>query len=321
MTIVAGLLGLAAATTLFVRNDPPRIEALVVAAGFGLLWLLPLRVATLALNAQGWRELFFQSARPPLRLLTWAAFVRNAVNTLLPVAHVGGEVAASRLLIRKAIEPAAAVASVVVETTVTLFVQMAFGLLGIVLLLSYAHNEVLVHLLWMGLIVAFPVGLLFVVLQKQAALFSLLEKALLRLTGKGFMTMGGAAIDGAILAGYRAPLSLLRCAFWQGLSMLGGAGEFWLVLRLLHEPAGLRLVVLLETLMQALQSAAFMVPGALGVQEGGIVAVSGVVGLSTEVALAVLLVRRLRQLGMSAPVLWVWMRSETRAGADNKKSA
>lgn len=57
--------------------------------------------------------------------------------------------------------------------------------------------------------------------------------------------------------------------------------------------------------MQALQSAAFIVPGALGVQEGGFVAIGAVVGLSAEVALVASLVRRVRQVAVSLPVLLV----------------
>lgn len=310
LTVVTGVLGLAAAATLIVDNGPGRIAALVGLAGFGLLWLLPIRLLVMALNAQGWRDLFPKTAPVSLGLLTWAAFVRNAINTLLPVARVGGEVMAPHLLARRGVSLPFAIASVVVETTVTLFVQMAMTLVGLGLLASYIGDPALSHSLLIGLAVAFPVVLLFVLVQVRSAPFSRLQPLIRRLTGPlSAPLLDGEAVDDALRTLYTRGPALLRCAFWQGLSMLGGAGEFWVILRLLHEPVSLRLVVMLEVLIQALQSAAFIVPGALGVQEGGLVAVGAAAGLSAEVALAVSLIRRIRQVGVSLPVLLVWMRN------------
>ena len=309
LMVVAGVLGLAAAVTLIVDNGPARIAALVGLAGFGLLWLLPIRLLVMALNAQGWGDLFPKPAPVSLGVLTWAAFVRNAINTLLPVAHVGGEVMAARLLVRRGVDAPIAIASIVVETTVTLFVQLGLTLVGLDLLISYIDDPALAHSLLVGLAVAFPVMLLFILVQVRSGLFSRLQPLIAHLTGPlSVPLLDGPAVDAAIRVLYTRTSALLRCAFWQGLSLLGGAGEFWVILRLLHEPASLRLVVMLETLVQALQSAAFIVPGALGIQEGGLVAVGAAAGLSAEVALAVSLIRRVRQVGVSLPVLLVWMR-------------
>lgn len=310
LTGITGVLGLAAAVSLIVDNGPARIAALVGLAGFGLLWLLPVRLLTMVLNAQGWRVLFPKTAPVSLWLLTWAAFVRNAINTLLPVAHVGGEVMATRLLAKRGVGLPIAIASIVVETTVTLFVQMGMTLVGLGLLASYIGDPTLSHSLLVGLAIAFPVALLFVLVQVRSAPFSRLQPLMRRLTGPlAASLLDGEAVDAALRSLYTRIAALGCCALWQGLSMLGGAGEFWVILRLLHEPVSLRLVVMLEVLIQALQSAAFIVPGALGVQEGGLVAVGAAAGLSAEVALAMSLIRRIRQVGVSLPVLLVWMRT------------
>lgn len=311
LTAATGVLGLAAAVTLIMDNGPARIAALVALAGWGLLWLLPVRLCVMALNAQGWRDLFPETAPVSLGLLTWAAFVRNAINTLLPVARVGGEVMAARLLVKRGVGAPTAIASLVVETTVTLFVQMGLTLVGLGLLVSYIGDPALAHSLLVGLTLALSVVLLFVFVQVRSGLFSRLQPLIARLTGPlSAPVLDGPAVDAAIRASYARTQALLSCSFWQGLSLLGGAGEFWVILRLLHEPASLRLVVMLETLIQALQSAAFIVPGALGVQEGGLVAVGAAAGLSAEVALAVSLIRRVRQVAVSLPVLLVWVRTQ-----------
>ncbi len=308
--IAAGLLGLAGAVLLFARHHPARILDLVAVAGFGMLWLVPVRVIVLALNAQGWRALFPRGQTVSLSLLTWMAFVRNAVNTLLPVAHVGGEVAAARYLVRRGVPAPVAIAGIVVETTVTIFVQMGFAILGIGLLLSYMGSAPLIQRLWWGLAIALPAGLIFVFLQCRSRLFARLQRALGRVNSQlAAEATDGAAVDDAIVSLYRRIDALVYCSLWQALSLAGGAGEFWVILHLLHQQASVRLAVLLESLVQALQSAAFMVPGTLGVQEGGLIAIGAATGLSADTALAISAVRRVRQIGISLPVLLVWLRA------------
>ncbi len=307
----AGLLGLAGAVLLFARHDPARILHLVALAGLGILWLVPVRLAAMAASAEGWRALFPKPATVSLRFLTWMAFVRNAINTLLPVAHVGGELAAVRSLTGRGVPASIAIAGIIVEITVNLFAQMGFTLLGIDLLLSYVGTAPLIQRLWWGLVVALPVVLAFVFLQRRSRPFSRLYRALSRLSNTSGMTAAHAqAVDDRLVALYGRLGALARCAFWQVVSLVGGAGEFWLILRLLHEPGGPRLALLLESLTQALQSAAFMVPAALGVQEGGLILIGAVAGLSANTALAVSAVRRVRQVGLALPVLWLWVHGE-----------
>ena len=76
--------------------------------------------------------------------------------------------------------------------------------------------------------------------------------------------------------------------------------------------ADLAEALVLESLTQAIKSAAFLVPGALGIQEGGFVLVGALFGLSPEMALAVSLVKRVRDLAMGVPALLVWQLVEGR---------
>jgi hypothetical protein len=54
------------------------------------------------------------------------------------------------------------------------------------------------------------------------------------------------------------------------------------------------------------RSGAFAVPGALGVQEGGFVLLGPLVGVSPETALALALVKRVRELAIGGGGLLVW---------------
>jgi hypothetical protein len=80
----------------------------------------------------------------------------------------------------------------------------------------------------------------------------------------------------------------------------------------MSQPAGLREALLLEGLGQAVRSAAFAVPGALGVQEGGYVLIGGMFGLSPQLALALSLIKRVRELLLGLPGLAAWQLLEGR---------
>jgi hypothetical protein len=90
-------------------------------------------------------------------------------------------------------------------------------------------------------------------------------------------------------------------------SWILGAGEIWLGLYYLGQPIDITTALLMESLAQALRTAAFFVPGALGVQEGGYMIIGGAYGLSPEVALALSLVKRTRELLFGVPGLVAWM--------------
>ena len=82
--------------------------------------------------------------------------------------------------------------------------------------------------------------------------------------------------------------------------------------------------LLIESLGQALRSAAFLVPGALGIQEGGYLLLGAAFGLDPATALALSLVKRTREVLLGVPGLAMWLLEESavrlpepRAAADD----
>ena len=61
-----------------------------------------------------------------------------------------------------------------------------------------------------------------------------------------------------------------------------------------------------------MRSGAFLIPGALGAQEVGYAALAPLVGLPPEIALALSLLKRARELAIGVPVLLVWQWREAR---------
>jgi hypothetical protein len=64
--------------------------------------------------------------------------------------------------------------------------------------------------------------------------------------------------------------------------------------------------VILESVALAIRGAAFLVPGAVGVQEGGYLLLGNLLGIPGEIALALSLIRRMRELALGIPGLISW---------------
>jgi uncharacterized membrane protein YbhN (UPF0104 family) len=67
-----------------------------------------------------------------------------------------------------------------------------------------------------------------------------------------------------------------------------------------------RAAIAIEGLAQAARGAAFMVPGAVGVQEGGLIVLCGLYGVPADAALALSLLKRAADLCVGGPGLIAW---------------
>jgi hypothetical protein len=79
--------------------------------------------------------------------------------------------------------------------------------------------------------------------------------------------------------------------------------------------------VAIESVGQAVRAAAFAMPGGLGIQDGGLIAVCGAFGVPPEVALALALVKRIAELVLGVPGLLAWQVLEGRRLIIDKEGA
>ena len=77
-------------------------------------------------------------------------------------------------------------------------------------------------------------------------------------------------------------------------------------------PASFAEALVLESLGQAIRGAAFFVPGAIGVQEGGLVVLGAAFGIAPPAALALSLIKRAADVVVGAPGLVAWQVLESR---------
>jgi glycosyltransferase 2 family protein len=311
---VVAAIGLLAALVLVWREDPRTVFALLRTAGPGLVIAALAHVLPMLANARGWEILVSGARRPDLRFMLRMVWIRESVNSLLPVARIGGEVVTFRLLTRAGLRSSSAAASLVVDMQLTLISQLIFTLIGIAFLLAQATpvERELGLKLSLGLAVLAPVLLVFALIhhvrlfERLGRLFSRLSS---RLTSGQISALAGPSvrIDQSISLIWRKRGVVLRYLFlWQTLQCLAVSFEIWLALSFLGARISFAQAVVLESLIQALSSAAFFVPGALGVQEGGFVLIGGALGLDPSMCLALAGARRLRDLVIFIPGLFAW---------------
>lgn len=280
-------------------------------AGVQAAWLLPCLVALhlfqLLLSGIAWRDLLPAPA-PPWPVFYRLRIVREGIDSLLPVAQVGGEIVGARLLARKEVAASLAGASVIVDVTIELFTQIAFLVLGLTTLAAIAGPSAR----GIGLeVLGGGVAVLVAVLAAQR--FGLLRavEVVLRGIARHWPALGDMSLDGlhaAALALYRRPGALLRGAGLHLTAWMLGTLETWAVLTILGIAPTPAQAFVVESLGMAARSAGFAIPAALGAQEGGFVLAALAVGLPAGPALALSLVKRVREVLVGLIGLTLWRR-------------
>ena len=312
---LVGIVGLALATALIAWQGFSVVYESLAAAGWGLVVVALFHLLPMSIDTLGWRAVLKDPRRPPFTAMLWMLWVREAIDALLPFAQVGGQVVGTRLLMLYRVSGAAAGASVVLELTLSVATQLLFTLLGLgLLLLLIEHDASFTLTVIAGVCVGGATTAGFILVQKRG-LFETLTRWLSNFAdGQRWLTLvGGAArLDDAIGDLYSRPRVLLASGSWLLFSWVLGAGEVWLALYYMGHPVGFLEAVLLESLGRAVRSASFMIPGALGVQEGGFMVLGALLGLGPETGLSISLAKRVRELLLGIPALIVWQAIESR---------
>ncbi|QSY08082.1 flippase-like domain-containing protein [Burkholderia pseudomallei] len=300
-------IGIAILLALVVHEGAGDAVRVIGRAGFALLWLVPFHGLPLLLDAHAWRLLL--DKRVSLPFLWWIATVREAVNRLLPVVGVGGEIVGIRLARWRVPDASRVTASVIVEVLVTIAVQYAFAALGLVLLLAATQESVGAKTIGVALALSLPIPVLGFVLMRRGGVFHAIERFAGRLLGDSHRLLQG--VDGKRLdADIDALMSraglLFRAFFWQLAGYVAGALEIYWALALLGHPISIGGAIAIEAMTQAVRHAAFMVPGGLGVQEATVVLLAQMFGVDREAALSLALVKRARELLFGALALGSW---------------
>jgi putative membrane protein len=288
----------------------------VISAGAGLvavgadtlhvLWLLPALVALhltqLLLSTWGWALLLPRTLR--LLGLYRLRLIREGIDSLLPVAQIGGEVVGAKLLAQRGTSLARAAASVVVDVTVEFLTQLAFLLIGVTAMAAISP-----HGGWQGwfgaalVTAASAAGLL---AAQRFGVLRLLE-ALARQIAARWPSAGAlVGMDAEAAAIYRRRGPVAQAAALHLLAWLLGTAESWAVLHAIGTGITPLQALVVESLGMAARSAGFAVPGALVVQETGFALAAAAVGLPEAAGLSLSLVKRVREVLVGLIGLGLW---------------
>ncbi len=318
---VVGLLGVLLAAGLVAWQGVGEVFAALAVAGWGLVWASLFHFVAMGFNAHAWRVLMPGRKLPSLGFFVWIVWVRESVNGLLPVARIGGEVVTTRLMIRHGFRPAVSAGGIVVDVTLSMVSQFLFTLIGLALLIQRSRDWAVIGNVALGLLLTVVLVGAFLAAQR-VGLFGLLAKFFRMLFGDRFDGLVGGAkgLDQAVKVIYRRPRRIVSCTFWQFVGWIAGSGEIWLAAWFLGYPLDLEDAILIESLIQAVSSSAFVVPGAAGLQEGAFLLVGGLVGMPSEGAIALALARRARDILLFVPGLLTWQWDEGRGLFSGRKS-
>lgn len=313
-TLILLLAGLALFTALIAWQGYREVAGTLTQVGWGIVPVALWHVVPMGLDATGWYCVLPPGRRPPWRELVRLRWLAESINGLLPVAQMGGEFVRTRLVMRRGVPGRKAGASVVVDLTLGFATQLLFALAGIGLLAARSDSVELARTLAFAVSVALA-GMGGFYAAQRIGLFRRLAQVVGHVAGdrKWLDLVGGAqALDTAIGALWIRYRAVLRCAAWRTAGWLAGSGEIWLTLYFLGHPVTWGEAMIVESIAQVARSAGFAIPGALGVQEGGYLLAGRALGLSSEVSLAVALVRRARELLLGVPGLIAWQWGEGR---------
>lgn len=309
--VVAALAGSALAILLVAEAGVPEVLAALRTAGWATLAAVSVAhlVPTL-LRGISWRMLFGEVHVGWIGF-TWARWVREAVDNILPILPVSGVLAGTRVLFARGEHRAGA--SAVVDLTSELLGQVAFGLLGLALLLALRPDDprVLWAALGMGVITLAFLGFL---AAQLGGLFKFLGRAIDRVwRGRDPSRGNGARAEvfhDHVQSFYRQRGRFIGSVVVHFLGWIASALEVWVALWLMGSALGVFEVLVIESLIFALRSVSFFVPWSAGIQETGYVVVAGIFGLSSDIALAISLLKRGRDLLLGLPVVVAWQAAE-----------
>ncbi len=316
LIIIAGLLGLGLIVWLIIDAGAADVAQAMLIMGWALVPIALFHVVPLILSTLSWRNMLPANDATGMVVLLGIRWLRESINNLLPVGSIGGDLVGARLVHQSGVPGAAALSSVVVDMTVGLLTQLAFALVGLALLLAHSTEPAVLTTVGGalgGLAIFFGAIILFFVLQNRGLMVfgAKLAGSLMNQARSERLLDNASDVDRTVRSIYRD--RRIRKAFgWRILTWFLGAGEIWLIMCALGKPIGVAEAIALESFVVAIRSAAFLIPGAVGVQEGILLLVGSLFGIVPSDSLAISLAKRVREILLGLPGIAVWQAVEGR---------
>jgi putative membrane protein len=311
--IIGALIGLAVATILIVHFGWRQVVDAALAVGWqGLVALIGIYLVCLVLCAVAWRIVILDAPRHAILICLWARWLRESIGNLALI-PTAGEIAGARELNRHGVRSGMAGASTIVDLTLELLSQIVFTLFGLTLLITWYRGLEIGPWLVTGIAVSALAAAGFILAQRRG-LFRFLERLPDKLDLKWAWTVlpDAEGIHAGVQTIYQHRGRVLASGGVHLAAWVVGVGEAYVGLYFMGHAIAWSDALTLESIAFALRTAAFVIPSRLGIQEGGYILLGAMFGLSPEVALALSLLKRGREVVTGLPCLIIWQSVESR---------
>jgi putative membrane protein len=257
--------------------------------------------------------LYIMSPGEPLGRLghfIWSRATREAATDVLPFSQLGGLLVGARTLQQGGVARPVVHAALIADLTTELASQLLFTLFGVAMLATELVDQNAAAAVRPAIMIG--AGLCIAMM----AAFAIFQRPALAIAGRiGERLLPG---SGTAAAAVRAQLDFvyrqrerLAAGFLVNLlAWITSATGAWIALRFMGVEISLWAVLVIESLIFALRSAAFILPGAIGVQEAAYLLLAPLFGLDPASAVALSLLKRGRDLALGIPFLAIWQVTE-----------
>jgi hypothetical protein len=289
---------------LVARLGPRAIGEQLASAGPGALWLLVVYLAGVAINGLPWRALMDPSARPSRLHAVTSRIAAAGANSIMPLLGFGGEPV--RLLWLSSDHRAAGVAAIVLDRVLYAAASAVFLLGGVVALLQMTSFPASFAVAGAIAVLALTGASVFagwlVVRKKIAARIHNIVRRLRRQTD---LPLGGFGedVDTKIEEMVQSRRVLLGALGTHVLGRVVLGAEVVVGFAILGVPLAWDQALVFASVPVLLAFIASVVPSQIAIQEGTQALVATALGLEPTVAVAVVLLQRIRQV-VSGAIAW-----------------
>ena len=312
LSYIGLFLGLIIMIVLLIWQGIHEVIEILLGMGPALLWLPLIWSPCLILAAVSWRLLFPKHAIPAFKHILCSLWIGRAINTLLPVATIGGEIAKARLLLLWQYNGHEASASVMVDKTVQALALVPWGFMGAFSLVFLTTDTDLAYATMIG-VTLLALGILGFILVQRRGMFGFFAGLIDRFFAPETadqLSSHAKETDALVRELYQQKTRIIMAILWRTAGLVWQTTEVWLACYLLGYPITVVEAIMLKSLSSTLSDIAFFIPNAYGIQEAGYIALGYLIGLPADTALAVSLATRVRELTIDLPGLLVWQHIE-----------
>lgn len=283
-----------------------------------LKWKIPFLIlpylSVFILDTLGWKY-SFQNSKTSFKNLFIIRLAGESVNLIVPSATFAGEPVKAYFLKRHNVPMIDGMASVVISRAIMTIAQIIFVMIGIIFLLYKLNVSGTRLTSSIAIILSGIPVIIFIVFIQKHGIFTLLLKLLrmfrIRIRYLEDKEDKLRELDKNIYRFYNHNKKNALISFtYYFLGWIAGLIEVFLILYFLNIPIDTVSAYIIESLSTAAKGVTSFIPGSVGGQEGGIIAIFASLKLSAGIALTFGILRRTRELIWTGTGLFILSKLE-----------